>query len=131
MLAPFPAVMAEFPAPGGPSRTAADVARALESFLNPEFLSRVALPLADGAFETVAAALANALQDAPGVHGLPVRATRGVNGRCRVLLGYHDARAALVALQAGLQVTAALFRQLAGGPVDPRPLAATLFSRSG
>ncbi|MBL8199942.1 MAG: hypothetical protein JNK40_03135 [Chromatiales bacterium] len=126
VLAPFPAVMTEFPAPGGPSRTAADVARALESFLNPEFLSRVALPLEDGAFETVVGALANALQDAPGSHGLPVRATRGVNGRCRVLLGYHDTGAAVVALQASLQVTAALFRQLAGGAADARVLAATL-----
>lgn len=126
VLAPFPAVVAEFPVPAGPSRTVAEVTRALGQFLTPDFLSRVALPLADGAFETVAGALANALQDAPGPCGLPVRATRGIDGRARVLLGFHDAGAAVVALRTALQIATALFRQLAGHAVDARSLGAQL-----
>lgn len=124
VLAPFPAVVAEFPAPRGTSRTADEIARGLATFLSPDFLARVALPLADGAFETVAGALANALQDAHGPCGLPVRATRDLKDRCRVLLGFHDAGAAVVALQTGLQLTAALLQHLAGKPVDARTLGA-------
>ncbi|MCL4721442.1 MAG: hypothetical protein KJ041_05700, partial [Gammaproteobacteria bacterium] len=126
VLAPFAAVVAEFPVLPGPSRTAAEVTQALGQFLTPDFMSRVALPLVDGAFETVAGALANALQDAPGPCGLPVRATRGIDGRGRVLLGFHDAGAAVVALRTGLQIAAALFRQLAGHAVDARSLGAKL-----
>ena len=126
VLAPFPAVLAEFPLPRGPTRTAAEIALALEQWLSPEFLARVALPLADGAFETVAGALANAIQDADGPCGLPVRVTRSADGRCRVLLGFHEPSATVVALQTGLQVTAALFRHLAGERVDAPAVSAKL-----
>ncbi len=126
VLAPYPAVVAEFPTPDGRSRTADEIGRVLEMLLTPDFLARVARPLADGAFETVAGALANALQDAQGPCGLPVRATRDLKGRSRILLGFYDAGAAIVALQTGLQVAAAVFRQLGGKPVDDRALNAKL-----
>lgn len=126
VLAPWRAVVAEFPAPPWRSLAADAIGPALTEFLSPGFLARVALPLPDGAFETIVGALASALQDVPGASGLGYRATRSVAGQCRVLLGFHEASAALLALQAGLELAQGLFRHRAGQPIDPTRITALI-----
>ncbi|MBL8224989.1 MAG: ATP-grasp domain-containing protein [Chromatiales bacterium] len=126
VLAPWPAIVAEFPAPPYRSLAADEVEPALRELLSPNLFALVALPLPDGAFETFAGAIAIALQDAAGPSGLAFRSTRSASGQCRVLVGFHEPGAALLALQAGLEAAQALFRRRAGRPVDPAPAAAAI-----
>jgi cyanophycin synthetase len=126
VLAPWPAVVAEFPAPPYRSLPADEIEPALRELLSPDLFALVALPVPDGAFETLAGAIAIALQDAGGPSGLAFRSTRSAGGQCRVLVGFHDPSAALLALQAGLEAAQALFRRRAGRPVDPAPAAAAI-----
>lgn len=120
--APFAAVMVEADCPV--SRIPQDkLEGCLRQFLSPELIRHVTFPLRDGGFESVTAALANAFQDCAGANGLPVQAKRTAQGAsCRILLGYIDPMAATLALQMALDVTAALFAQLAGRRVDTTSL---------
>jgi cyanophycin synthetase len=118
VLAPWRAVVAEFQAPPWPALPPAEIEPALANFLSAQLLAKVPRPLADGTFESIAGALAAALQDIPGASGLGYRALRNLAGRGRVLLGYHEPAAALVALETGLELAQALFRHRAGKPID-------------
>lgn len=120
--APFAAVVAEFRHPGLAPLPAGRIEERLRAFLSTEYAERVALPLADGEFETVAAALASALQDADGPQGLAVRSERSADGVCRIVLGCRDSLATSLALQAGIRMTAALFANTAGRPVNVQEL---------
>lgn len=126
VLAPWPAIVAEFPAPPYRSLPADEVEPALRELLSPELFALVALPLPDGAFETIAGAIAIALQDAAGPSGLAFRSTRSASGQCRVLAGFHEPSAALLALQAGLEAAQVLFRRRAGRPMDPASAVAAI-----
>ncbi len=106
--------MAAFDAPAGDAPSASRVEEELRSVLSPDFLSSVPLPLVNGKFETLAAALAVGLREASGSTGLPWRSTRDGQGRCRVYLGYLDAEAAGIALQTGLNLALALLRAMRG-----------------
>jgi cyanophycin synthetase len=124
--APFPAVMAQFRPPPAPAQTAEQLGAALAKFLTPALMARLALPLRDAAFETLVAALANALQDCFGANDFESRVEREPDGRARVMIGYADAGAATLALQTALAVAAAFFGQLAGHPADAASLTARL-----
>jgi len=130
VLAPFAAVVAEFPAPAGRAPATDRINAALGEFLNPAFLALVPRPLPDGAFETVVAALATALQDSAGALALPWKATRGIDGRCRVSLGYRNPHATAIALQTALAISEGLFLFLAGQPQDLAGLAARITEAS-
>jgi cyanophycin synthetase len=125
LLAPFPAVMAEAECPRQP--LADDTAEGhLRQLLPPLLLQHLRLPLPDHRFETVAAAVANAIQDSFGANDLPVVTERIGAGRCRILLGYVDAGATTLALRTALDLTAALFALVAGQPADTNRLTANL-----
>lgn len=122
VFAPFAAVMVEADCPSGELLTdRAD--EQLRQFLPPLLRPRVA-PLADGRFETVAAAIANALHDCFGANELPSRVERLPNGKCRVLLGFLDPAATAAALRTALDLAGALFAQLAGQLPDAATLGA-------
>jgi D-alanine-D-alanine ligase-like ATP-grasp enzyme len=116
--APFAAAVVEFRHPGLAPLPASRIEERLRAFLSADYARRVALPLVDGEFETVAAALASALQDVAGPQGLAASSTRTADGLCRIVLGCHDTLAASLALQAGIRMTAALFANAAGRPVN-------------
>ena len=125
LLAPFPAVMVEAECPREP--LADDTAEGcLRQFLPPLLLQHLPLPLPDYRFETVAAAVANAIQDSFGANELPVVSERISASRCRILLGYVDAGATTLALKTALDLTAALFAQAAGHHADTARLTTNL-----
>lgn len=117
LFAPFAAVMVEAQCPQQ-TPTLDQLAEMLRQWLPPELLAQISPTLPDGRFETVAAALANAIQNGFGAHDLPQLADRLPDGRCRVMLGYLDPGAAVVALRTALDVTAAMFAQVAGERID-------------
>jgi cyanophycin synthetase len=126
LAVPFPAVIAELRPPGGREYPATEIGARLRAFLPPVVAARLALPLQSGRFEAVVAAITGALQDIHGANGFPAQATRDERGRCTIAIGYADAAAAFIALQAALDLAAALFRTLAGAPVDGPALARRL-----
>jgi len=114
--APFAAVAANFQSPFPSALPRETLDRLCAELLPQRLRQRLALAPGDGAFEHVAAALANALQDLNGPNGLPVQVDSPGDGACRILLGYRDATAATSALRAGLELAVALFSHAAGRP---------------
>ncbi len=124
--APFPAVMAQFRPLPDPGLSAGQLATALTRYLTPALMVRMTLPLQDGSFAAVVAAVANALQDCFGANGFEALVQRGSDGMVRVLIGYADPTAASLALQTALDVASGFFGQLAGRQVDAAGLTAQL-----
>ncbi len=126
VLAPFPAVVADFAARPVRAVTARQAEGQLRKFLAAELVERLTFPLRDGAFETMAAALAGALQDCRGLPGLEARAQRAADGRCRIVMGYLDASAAALAMRTGLEVAAGFFSFIETGWFDREALNAAI-----
>lgn len=126
LLVPFAAVVAEFRRPVRSALPAARLEGLLRDFLPPAVMEYVRLPVADGSFEEVAAAVANAVQDLAGSNGLDVCVARTGGDVCRIFLGFHDPSTTLQALQTGIDLTRALFDHVTGRPVAGRELQAKL-----
>ncbi len=125
-LAPFAAVVAEFSSPFESPLEASRAASQLTELLPGEFRQRIVLPPEDVAFEQLAMALASALQDLQGPCGLPAKVRRTDAGRGRILLGFVDAQATLLALRAGLEIAGAVFARPGGDPDSKRAFAALI-----
>lgn len=114
LVAPFAAVVAEFPEPVGAGMPAAQLAEKLATFIPPALMRRVVLPPGEVSFAQLAATLARALQDLHGKQGLELQIQRLNSGVCRIVLGYHDAQASRMALEVGLELATAFFNEAGG-----------------
>ncbi|MEZ5564491.1 MAG: hypothetical protein R3F24_02795 [Gammaproteobacteria bacterium] len=122
LAAPFAAVAAEFPEPAGIAVPSAQLAAKLATFIPPALMRRVVLPSGKASFAQLAAALAVALQDLHGRTGLEVRIQRLNGSACRILLGYYDAQASMMALEVGLELATAFFNEAGGRAVRLQPI---------
>lgn len=122
LAAPFAAIAADFQSPFAAGLPPDRLASLCAELLPPQLRQRLALVPEDGSFEQLAGALANAIQDINGPNGLAVRVQRLGNGVQRILLGYHDATAATMALRAGLELAAAMFGHALGRPATPQSI---------
>ncbi|MEZ5563528.1 MAG: hypothetical protein R3F27_11305 [Gammaproteobacteria bacterium] len=126
LAAPFAAVAAEFQEPADAGMPAAPLAAKLATFIPPALMRRVVLPPGQVSFAQLAAALAIALQDLHGRLGLELQIQRLSGGACRILLGYHDAQASMMALETGLELATAFFNEAGGRRVDLQPIEARM-----
>ena len=114
LRAPFAAVLVEWQAHQVPDFPVAGLEARLREFLPAPVATRLPLPLATAGFETVAAAIASALQDVNGANGFGLRSWRDGRGRCAIAMGYADPAVTAVAVQAGLDLATAFFDGMAG-----------------
>ena len=126
LAAPFAAVAAEFPEPVEAVIPAAQLAGKLASFIPPALMRRVVLPPGQVSFAQLAAALASALQDLQGRLGLDLQIQRLSGGSCRILLGYYDAQASMMALEVGLELATAFFNEASGRATRLQPIEARM-----
>lgn len=126
LVAPFAAVTAEFIEPAAPGMPATQLADKLATFIPPALMRRVVLPPGEVSFAQLAAALARALQDLHGRQGLDLQIQRLNDGSCRIVLGYHDAQASMMALEVGLELATAFFNEADGRRVDLQPVEARM-----
>lgn len=126
LVAPFAAVVAEFPEPVDAAMPAAQLAAKLPTFIPPALMRRVVLPPGEVGFAQLAATLARALQDLHGRQGLELQIQRLNSGVCRIVLGYHDAQASWMALELGLELATAFFNEAGGRRVDLQPIEARM-----
>lgn len=126
LAAPFAAVAAEFSEPVETVMPAKALAGKLAGFIPPALMRRVVLPPGDVDFVQLAAALARALQDLHGRLGLDLRIQRLGGGSCRILLGYYDVQASMMALEVGLELATAFFNEAGGRAVDLQPIEARM-----
>lgn len=122
LAAPFAAVAAEFPEPVAVVMPAGQLAAKLGTFIPPVLMRRVVLPPGEVSFAQLAAVLASALQDLHGRLGLDLQIQRLNDGTCRILLGYHDAQASMLALEIGLELATAFFNEADGRRTDLQPI---------
>ena len=126
LAAPFAAVAAEFSEPADAGMPARQMAAKLATFIPPALMRRVVLPPGQVSFAQLAAALASALQDLHGRLGLDLQIQRLNDGACRILLGYHDAPASMMALEVGLELATAFFNEAGGRRANLQPIEARM-----
>ncbi len=126
LVAPFAAVAAEFPEPVEAVMPAKALAEKLASFIPRALMRRVVLPPGDVSFAQLAAVLASALQDLHGRLGMDLQIQRLNGGDCRILLGYYDIQASMMALEVGLELATAFFNEAGGRAVDLQPIEARM-----
>ena len=122
LLAPFASVVAEFADPVVAELPDDALGNHLSRLLPTDLARRITPQRQETRFESIVADLATAIQDFHGPNDLPALAQRAGDGSARVLLGYHDAQATLLALQAGLALAAAVFGLASGQRVDSEAL---------
>ncbi len=126
LAAPFAAVAAEFSEPVEAVMPARQLAEKLAGFIPPALMCRVVLPPGQVSFAQLAAVLASALQDLHGRVGLDLQIQRLSGGGCRILLGYYDASASMMALEVGLELATAFFNEAGGRAAKLQPIEARM-----
>jgi hypothetical protein len=102
------------------------LAEKLASFIPRALMRRVVLPPGNVSFAQLAAVLASALQDLHGRLGLDLQIQRLNGDVCRILLGYYDIQASMMALEVGLELATAFFNEVGGRAVDLQPIEARM-----
>jgi cyanophycin synthetase len=105
---------------------AAQLAAKLSTFIPPALMRRVVLPPGEVSFAQLAATLARAMQDLHGRQGLDLQIQQLNGGACRIVLGYHDAQASMMALETGLELATAFLNEAGGRRVDLQPIEARM-----
>ena len=119
LLVPYPAVILEADRPRVvPPREA--VERQLRRLLSPALFGRLLLPLADGSFATLLAALGRALHDLHGDTGLPITVEQLGDDSCRIIAGCLDPAPTSLALHIALELAAIIFAEADGKPSHAR-----------
>jgi D-alanine-D-alanine ligase-like ATP-grasp enzyme len=114
-LVPFAAVVAEFHSPSNSPLPVTTIRSLLAETLPSEFMQQIEFPQGDVAFETAAVLLASAIQDLAGPCGLPAEIQHAEDGLCRILLGFHDARATHQACMTALRIVYVVFKLASSG----------------
>ena len=125
-LAPHPVVVADLRSPFDGRLQPTQIEAGLSQLLPGDRTPRFSLPQTEMDFPTLAALFAGAVQDWHGSTSLPVQTQSLDDGRNRILMGYSDAQATVVALQTGLELAAVLFSQSADRNVDAAALSALM-----
>jgi len=110
VLVPFAAVVAEFAVPATPAASMG-LTETFRVLLPETVVARVQALNWRAPFETLVAAMAQALQDWHGVNDLPCRTARTPSGRGLVFLGYNFEQTAALALELGYELALVAYAQ--------------------
>ncbi|MBL8905189.1 MAG: acetate--CoA ligase family protein [Rhizobiales bacterium] len=120
--APFAAAIVEFAPDFAVRLPTTDLRKALRELLPPELKLTIAWPDTPLYLAELAALLANGFQDLRGPNSLPHHATMRDGGRWRVVIGFCNDDAAVMALRGAVGLAHAVFALASGLQADRRRL---------
>jgi len=123
LVAPFAAAVVDFTHGFSDARMPMALRKAMQELLPPEIKLVIAWPEAPLNIAELVALIANGFQDIRGPNKLPHVSSGLPDGRMRVIVGFRNAEAAVMALRGAVALAHAVFARAGGLLVDSKRLA--------